>query len=266
MRLRLAVPAALVGLAAATLPATASGSASSPARIEHRTASTVRGDLGAALGAPSTWALRALDRHFDVSGARVEHVRESIVGTHVRGREYRGGVPVEGSDWLVSAVSGRIVQVEAHAVRLPGAPVATPVGEVMARAAALGRLKVRSLLAPTAVTRVLTPRVDRLVDVYRVSIVAAMPASASVVEVDAATGRVLTVSDDARYSDGSAMVFDPNPIVTKRDKALREPGDPGTILPVTPDPDLDSAELTAQRKKLPLRGLEAGALQQGRLS
>jgi hypothetical protein len=186
MRLRLAVPAALVGLAAATLPAVAS----TPTHVEHRTSAVVRGDLGAATGAPSAWALKALDRWFDSGTVRVEHVRESIVGTHVRGREVRGGVPVQGSDGLVSAVGGRVVQVEAHPVRLPGAPATRPVGELVARAAALGRLQVTQLLAPAAVTRVLVPRGAALVDVYRVSVVAAKPARAAVVQVDAATGHL----------------------------------------------------------------------------
>jgi hypothetical protein len=184
----------------------------------------------------------------------------------VRGREYRNGVPVQGSDWVVSAVGGRVVQVEAHHVATPGAPAATPVGEVAARTAALGRLGVSRLLAPAAVTRVLSPRDGRLVDTYRVSVVALKPAAAAVVSVDAATGRVLGVRDDARYEDGSALVFDPNPIVTSRDVSLREPLDPGTVGPVTPDPDLDSAALTAQRKKLPLKDLDPTALASGRLS
>jgi hypothetical protein len=173
---------------------------------------------------------------------------------------------VQGSDWLVSAVGGRVVQVEAHHVRLPGGPAAEPVGEHVARAAALGSLHVTALLAPAAIQRVLTPRAGHLVDVYRVSLVAARPARAAVVDIDASTGRALATHDDARYADGSALVFDPNPIVTKRDISLREPLDPGTVAPVTPDPDLDSAELTAQRRKLPLRQLDDAALAQGRLS
>ncbi|MCA1712343.1 MAG: M36 family metallopeptidase [Actinobacteria bacterium] len=256
MRLRLAVPAVVLGLAAATLPATA-GSGTS---VDFRSASVVRGDLGSATG--TGWALKALQARFDVSGARVEHVRESVVGTHVRGREFRGGVPVQGSDWVVSAVNGRVVQVEAHHVVTPGTPAAKPVGEAVAKAAALSRLDVVSLLAPAAVTRVLAPEAGRLVDTYRVSVVALNPAEAAVVSVDAATGGVLSISDDARYEDGSALVFDPNPIVTKRDITLRQPLEQQQAV----DADLDSADLTAQRKKLPLKDLDPAALSQGRLS
>ena len=258
MRLRLAVPAVLIALAAAGLPATAS----SAITVEHRGAAVVRGDLGAAVGSPHAWALRAVARHFDATGLRVESVRESIVGTHVRGREFRGGVPVDGSDWLVSAVQGRIVQVDAHRVTTPGAPVARPVGEAVARAAALKHLQVTSLLAPTAVRRLLVADAGRLVDTYRVALVAAVPARAATVDVSAATGRVVRVVDDARYADGSAKVFDPNPIVTKRDITLRQPLE--QQLPA--DADLDSADLTAQRKTLPLKGLDATALASGRLS
>jgi hypothetical protein len=256
MRLRLAVPAVVLGLAAAGLPAVA-GSGTS---VEFRSASVVRGDLGSATG--TGWALKALTARFDVSGARVEHVRESVVGTHVRGREFRGGVAVQASDWLVSAVGGRVVQVEAHHVAAPGMPAANPVGEAAAKAAALSRLQVASLLAPAAVTRVLAPRAGRLVDTYRVSVVALKPATAALVSVDAATGRVVDVRDDARHEDGSALVFDPNPIVTKRDINLRQPLE----MQAPADADLDSAELTAQRKRLPLKDLDPTALLQGRLS
>ena len=259
MRLRLAAPAVLLALAAAGLPATAS---STKVSVEHRAADVVRGDLGPATGAPQVWALRAATRHFDATGLRVESVRESIVGTHVRGRELRGGVPVEGSDWLVSAVDGRIVQVDLHRVSLPGTPVARPVAPAVARAAALKHLDVTSLLAPTAVERLLTASTGRLVDTYRVSFVAAVPARAATVDVDAATGRVLRVVDDARYADGSAKVFDPNPIVTKRDIALRQPLEQQTPA----DADLDSADLTAQRRTLPLKDLDPTALAAGRLS
>ena len=258
MRLRLAVPAVLLGLAAASLPAVAS----TKATVEYRSAAVVRGDLGAAQGAPAAWALKAVERHFGLTGLRVERVRESIVGTHVRGRAVRGGVAVEGSDWLVSAVDGRIVQVEAHRVAAPGAPAARPVGAAVAEAAALTRLGVAQLLAPAAVSRVLARREGRLVDVYRVSVVAARPATAAVVEVDAATGRALSITDDSRRVDGTAKVFDPNPIVTKRDIALRQPAETGQ--PV--DADVDSADLTAQRRTLPLRDLDPTALASGRLS
>ncbi len=258
MRLRLAVPAVLLGLIAATVPAGAAPSTT----VEHRTETLVRGDLGAALGAPQAWALATVARYFDGTGRQVESVRESIVGTHVRGREFRAGVPVDGSDWLVSAVGGRVVQVEARPVRLAGAPAARPVGEAVARVATLARLRVTDLLVPAAVTRVLAPHGGALVDTYRVSVVAAKPAVAAVVNVDAATGRVFSVQDDRRKVDGSARVFDPNPIVTKKDITLRQPLEQQTPA----DADLDSADLTAQRKKLPLTGLDATALASGRLS
>ena len=251
------LPAALLAVAVATLPALAAA----PDHVDVRTATAVHGDLGPATGEPASWALRALDDHFAADGRRVEIVRESLVGTHVRGREHRDGVPVDGTDWLVSAIDGRVVQVESFSAPA-GEPVAAPVGDAAARATALAHLGVQRLLVPAAVERVLVTRDGRLTDVYRVSVVAAAPARAAVVEVDAATGRVLGVTDDARYADGSAKLFDPNPIVTKRDVTLRQPAE----LRQPADLDLDSPELTAQRRVLPLRGLDPTALRTGRLS
>ena len=87
------------------------------------------------------------------------------------------------------------------------------------------------------------------------------PAVAATVDVAAASGRVLAVRDDNRYDDAVGTVFDPNPIVTSRNKDLREPGlDVGGA-----DTDLDSAELTAQLKDRPVLGYDAAQAPLGRL-
>ncbi|MCW2666062.1 MAG: putative neutral metalloprotease, partial [Frankiales bacterium] len=264
LSLRLVAPTALLAMASAAVPAL--GSAPS-LRIDFRGDSVVRGDLGRASGPARAWALEALRAHaarlgVDAAAFRLEQVRTSLTGTHVRGRQQVGGVPVKGSSVLVSAVGGRVVQVDAIQLRLPGAPVAQPVGEVVARAAALDALRVTSLLVPTAVERALVARDGRLVDVYRVSVVSQVPARAATVEVAAATGRVLAVLDESDKVDGTATVFDPNPVVTARSSALRQPAETG--LPA--DADLDSPELTAQLRRLPLRSLDPTALASGRLS
>jgi hypothetical protein len=257
MRHRFLAPVAALALAGAALPAVAR----TPATPVH----VVTGDLGAATGMPQRWALAALRAQesrlgVDASAYRVELVRTSLIGTHVRGRQYRGGVPVEGTDFLVSAIEDRVAQVDAFGSRLPGGPAAHPVGEVVARSAALTAAGATTLIAPLHVQRLLVARAGRLVDTYRVSVLAQNgPAR---VDVDAATGRVLALTDPARYDDGSALVFDPNPIQSTRNGALREPGvDESGI-----DTDLDSAALTAARVKLPLKGLDATSLQLGLLS
>ncbi len=106
----------------------------------------------------------------------------------------------------------------------------------------------------------------RLVDTWHVPVVSLEPATAGTVDVSAATGRPLRFRDDAKYVDGSATVFDPNPVVTSRNTKLREPGADVGLIAAQPDTDLDSAELTAQLRTLPLKGLDATQLAAGHLS
>jgi hypothetical protein len=268
MHLRLAAPVAVLALAGAGLPAVAGTTTTS---IEASSAHQVRGDLGEAKGAPTAWAAKALRAQarrlgIDAAAYRLESVRTSLIGTHVRGRQYRGDVPVLGADVLVSAVAGRVVQVDAFGTALPGMPAAVPVGAVVARAAALDRLAVTRTVRPATVDRVMTTRGDRLVDTYRVWVVSATSAVAGRVDVDAATGHVLEVVKDESHIDGTAKVFNPNPIQSTGNTALREPGVDVGLVAVQPDTDLDSAELTAARVSMPLRGLDETALTTGRLS
>jgi hypothetical protein len=258
---------AVLALAGATVPALASPDRQVQVRIDGAAPHQLRGDLGPATGSPTGWAARALRSHaarlgIDASAVRLESVRASLIGTHVRGRMFRDGLPVEGTSVLVSAINGRIVQVDAFGTDLPGNAVAAPVGELVAKAAALGHLEITRLLVPAAVERVLVPSGGRLVDTYRISVVAAEPARAAQIDVDAASGRVLRTGSDARNVDGKAKVFDPNPIQATGKRALRQPGELGLPL----DADIDSAELTTARRFIPLKGLDAGALQQTRLA
>ena len=242
MKLRLAAPVAALTLAGATLPAIAT---SQPP----------------GLGEPTAWAATALGAK-GASAYRFETVRTSLIGTHVRGRQFRGGLPVEGTEVLVTAVGGRVVQVEAFGSALPGLPAVHPVGPAAARAAALRRLAVRALLVPTTTQRVLVPVGGRLVDTYQVSVIAQRPATAARVDIEAATGRVLHVVDAAKHDDAAAKVFDPNPVVTSRNTKLRSFGEThrGVAVP------LDAPELTSQLRTVRLRGLDHAALQQGRLT
>lgn len=234
------------------------------------------GRFGPATGSPQAWASRALAAHADRLGVdagavRWERVRHSEVGTHVRGREYRRGVPVRGTDVLVSALGGRIVQVAGSGSALPGGPVADPIGDAVARTAALSALGVtQALVAPTA-TRELRPVDGRLVDSYTVSVVGRVPAVAATVVVAAADGRVLGIADAAQYDDERAAaegasfdahLFDPNPIVTARDTSLRSPFETGTGANVI----LDDPVLTEQMLPRTLQHLDEASLQLGLLS
>ena len=240
--------------------------------------------FGVAAGSPRAWAARALAEHADRLGVdadavRWEQVRRSVIGTHVRGREYRHGVPVRGTDVLVTAVDGRVVEVAGSGSTLPGRPVADPVPIATARTAALAALGVTSTLVPPALSRELRPVDGRLVDTFAVSVVGTVPAVAGEVVVAAADGRVLGVADDARYGaqhqqtyggaqareEGAsfrARLFDPNPVVTARDTSLRTPGETGTGANVV----LDDPSLTEQMLPRTLRHLDPASLQQGLLS
>jgi hypothetical protein len=211
-------------------------------------------------------ARAALERHagslgVDASSFRFESVRRSIIGTHVRGREVRGGIPVEGTSAAVHVIDGRVWQVEARPSGLPGAaaPVAIPAG--VARTMGLSALGITHPYVTPRIERRLTPYGGRLVDAWHVTALSVHPAVTGTAVVESATGRPLEIRDGRRFADGSATVFDPNPIVTARDASLRQPGvDEGGV-----DTDLDSPELSAELRTLPLRDLDEGALLQGRL-
>ncbi|MFN2526899.1 MAG: M36 family metallopeptidase [Actinomycetota bacterium] len=228
---------------------------------------TLRGDLGPA-GVDARETARGLVRRYaarlgvEAEAFRFESVQQSLIGIHVRGREFRGGVPVDGSAVAVHSAHGRVIQIDAYdRSSLPGRPTAAPVGAEAATRAALAFLGVSLPFRRPAVERLLVARAGRLYDTYRVDVISLAPAVAATVDVDAASGAVVRVFDDNRYVDGSATAFDPSPMVSLKDKGLRQPAELG--LPV--DVDLDSAELTAALVELPLRDLDETALTMGRL-
>ncbi|HEX8004729.1 MAG TPA: M36 family metallopeptidase [Mycobacteriales bacterium] len=259
----------LAGLVAvAVLPAAvpAVAGAPAPARIDLASADTLFGDLGAARGDARAVAARALRSYaprlgVDASDIRLDTVRHSLVGTHVRGTEVRDGVPVAGTYALVSIVGGRVVQVAARDSDLPGTAVASPVSAAVAVTSALRAARVTSTVVPSRATRLLVAKDGRLVDTYRVGVLSLKPAVALTYDVAAADGRVLAVRDDKRYVDGSATVFDPNPVVTSRNTKLRQTG----VDQLGVDTDLDSAELAKQLRTLPLKQLDPTMLAAGRL-
>ena len=266
MRLRLLAGALVAGLVSVALPALAVGGGATAA-VEFVGAGVIRGDLGPAASPDARIAAASALRRYagqlrvDPADFRFESVRTSIIGTHVRGRQFRGGVPVAGTAVAVHVIQGKVWQVEARGLALAGTPAASPVASATALRAALTRLGLGA--APyTNVSRVLEARAGRLVDSYLVSVVSLRPARAGVVHVSAATGRVLAVSDSRQFIDGSAKVFNPNPIVTTRNPNLAQPAELGSPA----DADLDSPVLTAARRSMPLKQLDATTLLlQGRL-
>jgi hypothetical protein len=258
--LRLALVLSVVASLAA-VPGAASAS------IEFVGGGVVRGDLGPAQGDPRAVAAEALAAQADRLGVDTgaftfTSVRRSLVGTHIRGQQFRDGVAVLGSSAAVHIVDGRVVQVEATAVDLPGHAAARPILRSAAISAALRHVDSTRLLDPAVAQRLMVSRAGRLTDVWRVSVLSAVPAVAAAIDVSAATGRVLAVHDARVLADGTATAFDPNPVVSARNPALRQPGELGQAA----DPDVDSAELTAQLKTLPIKEYDATAIAAGQLS
>ncbi|MCA1824802.1 MAG: M4 family metallopeptidase [Frankia sp.] len=258
-------------LAVLAITATALPAAAAPGRALHvdsLNAGVLRGDLGPAGGgdpfAVARSALRRAAHRLGVRAAdfRFESVRTSLIGRHVRGRQYVGDVPVAGTSAAVHVIGGRVVQVEARPTDAVGRPTPHPVPAATAVKAAVDQLGVLRLLVAPAATRALVDRSGVLVDTWRVSVVAARPAVSARVDVAAVDGHVIAVADVNRYVEGSAKIFDPNPIVRLRDPSLRQPLETNQ----SADADLDDPRLTSARTVVALHGLDAGALQQGRLA
>jgi hypothetical protein len=261
----------LAALAAAATVSVALPALAAPrpaVRIDLLDAHSAFGDLGSGRGDPRAAAATSLRSvagrlQVDASRFRFDLVQHSPIGTHVRGTEVRDGVPVLGTAALVTIVDGRVWQVSAYgAGNVTGGAVAHPVPAVSAVTTALRAAGVTKTLVPSRVSRLLVPVDGRLVDTYRVPVLAERPAVARTFDVSAADGRVLAVLDDNAYVDGSATVFDPNPVVTSKNTGLRTPG----VDVAGADTDLDSAELTKELKTLPLKELNGTDLAAGKLT
>jgi hypothetical protein len=98
-----------------------------------------------------------------------------------------------------------------------------------------------------ATERLLVPSAGRLVDTWRVGLVA--PGVAAAVDVAAADGVVLSVADDRRFAEATATLFNPNPIATSGLTDLAQDVDvAGVDVDVATDPRVD-----AELADLPVR-------------
>lgn len=261
----LALPAILTAVVAVGAGAQTTTSGKLPLEVGS---GTVYGDLGPASADVKATALSALNRfgsqlHIDAARLQPETVRHSILGTHVRGRSFAHGLPIDGSAWLVSIVNGRVIQVEAHDVTLPVAPVRPVISSVSAVAAAVARVlaTTNAAVAPKA-ERLLVADHGTLRDTWRVWTLAQHGAAR--VDVDAVTGKVRTVTDSAKHADGNATLYDPNPVVTLKDNTLRDPSLDADILGILPEQT--NAKLNSALRLMPIKDVNqtlsyAGVLQ-----
>ncbi|SFT91828.1 M36 family metallopeptidase [Arthrobacter sp. ov118] len=185
------------------------------------------------------------------------HSATTPLGRVVRYQQQLDGLPVLDTQILVAtnAAQDRIVQIDLD--REPELEV-TPAGDApvtaeQAQQAALedvGRPELRT--EPPPPTQAYFPGDGGLHRVFVVLLPTQNPPHDWRIMVDAATGDVLDRQDLIKHVDGSGMVFDPNPIVTARDAALRDPDATAGGCSFT-----GSARSTidAQRVTRPLRGI-----------
>jgi hypothetical protein len=255
----------MLALASLMLVSASSPVSGSSIRVTSEGGGVIRGDLGPASDGALATATAALERFATRLGAGDAtfgdySIRHSIIGTHIRGREVRDGVPVEGTSAAVHIIDGSVVQVEARPSDLAGGATWIPLGEAAAVASAMNRLGVTNATS-TSAQRLLVRAGGRLIDAWRVSVFSLASAVAAEVDVAAADGRVLAVRDNRQYADGTATVFDPNPIQSTKNASLRQPLEMG--LPV--DADLDSPELTAALLVRPMKAYQQTELLTGRI-
>lgn len=194
---------------------------------------------------------------------REVHSAGTPLGRVVRYQQTHEGLPVLGTEVLVA-----VDQQEAHVVQIDldrqtRLEVAAPAGDQQltaeqAREAALGAVGNPELRSePPAPEEAFLPADDGLHRAYVVLLpTRETPPHDWRVVVDAATGEVLDRSDLIKFVDGSGLVFDPNPVVTANDAALRDPDATAAACAFTGSP---RATIDAQRVTRTLRDLTLDA-------
>jgi hypothetical protein len=161
---------------------------------------------------------------------REVHSAGTPLGRVVRFQQMHDGLPVLGTEVLVAVdqQEARVVQIDLN--RQTRLEVAAPAGDQQltaeqAREAALGAVGNPELRSePPAPGEAFFPADDGLHRAYVVLLPTREdPPHDWRVVVDAATGEVLERKDLIKFVDGSGLVFDPNPVVTASNAALRDP-------------------------------------------
>jgi hypothetical protein len=176
---------------------------------------------------------------------------ESLSGHHVRWRQTLGGVPVFGSEVSAHvAKDGRPLLVAADVFPVEDAETTPRVASDRARAAVVDLLGDDGAPVDTKPPQlVILPEGSRGRLAWRVD--ARTEDESARVFVDATTGAPLRADDMLRADDGSASIFDPNPINSQRSTAFSDAA------------DADSPALTAARVPVILRRLDGSGYLRG---
>ncbi len=181
-------------------------------------------------------------------------VSRTPIGDHVRFRQLIDRLPVFESDIVVTIArrSGRVVAVVSrYRVGAAGAAGAAAIAAKTARGAAIAAIGATAERIGPEASPVLgfLPVEGRVLPlVYRLVIPAANPLGDWEVMVDATSGRVLRVRDQAVSVDGTGKAFDPDPLTT----AQVAYGSPGYV----DGNDANTPELEAQTFPRTLRNID----------
>ena len=183
---------------------------------------------------------------------RQVEARQSFGARFVRYRQVVDGLPVLGSDTVVTDGRGRMGDlVIDSARRTRRAPARAMLARADAARFARQAVRATALRGPITASRAILVGAAGPSTVWRVVVPSGQPLGSFEVLVDARDGRVLRVRDLLRRAftaTGQGSVFDTNPIVAQ-----------GSRSGLSDASDADSATLTALRAEVPLARLETAA-------
>jgi hypothetical protein len=165
----------------------------------------------------------------EARGLELMHEAQTPIGTILRYKTHLNGIPVHHA-WTVVHVdpNKRVKQVEySHTAGL-SAPAEvdakiSPEQAYTLALAALGQVRVRKSAKKEAHKTYFDAGRPALVLSYLVEIPTENPMHDWQIIIDAGTGAVLSKEDIIKHTDGSGLVFDPNPVTTKMDNTIRQP-------------------------------------------
>jgi hypothetical protein len=186
-----------------------------------------------------------------VGDVRTVSIVRSFGARFVRYRQVVGGLPVLGSDTVVTDVHGRAGDlVVAGSRRARRMPARASLERAEALRVARRAVGTRALRAPVTSRQAIAVTASGSRTVWRVVVPSSQPLGSFEVIVDARDARILRIRDLLRRATGSASVFDTSPIVFY---GSIQP--PGPTPPLADDDDADSPALEAAREPVTLPNL-----------
>ena len=178
--------------------------------------------------------------------------RQSHGVTFRRFRQSVDGVPVLGSELVVTDAPGRRGDLVVDRTRRVGEPRAALLSRREALRVARRGARIRALRVPPRAALAILPTGHGPALVWRVLMASAKPVASLEVLVDARSGRLVRTRDLLQYATGSAQLYDPNPVVANGGTAGLSDAD-----------DADSDLLTGLRAPRALPRLDASTCLRG---